>query len=433
MSDEAVDIIVVDDDPLVGDLSRSLLEAAGYKVRWIEQGEELLAGLKKNPPKAVILDMMMPGIDGMELLRSIKSDPATKDIKVALVTAKSFPLERQRALKFGADLFIAKPFDVGTFVGAIAALWDAPAAPAAKAAAETAAPSAPASASALKVRVWGSRGFSPYLPNERSRYGRQTSCVSLETPHGIFILDAGSGIVPLGLSLAKNWDARRLPAKELWIMLTHFHLDHILGLGAFPCAHDPAFKISIASANDAGKDISELLQEIYSGPLTSFYPEPKAKIVGFRLGEGAYQPTPETRLETLYMRHPTTTLGFRIETGGKTIVYCPDNAIDLSEAGGFPRDDRLVRFCSNADLLIHDGRYTDEDYVRHKNQGHSGVSGVLELAAKANVKELVLFHLDPGYSDETLDAMLSKAQATVFAKKWSFRVHMASEGLSFEL
>src|ERR1041385_6897928 len=103
--DRSVDIIVVDDDPATGELSRDLLERAGYKVLLLENSDELLPSLPERRPRALVLDMMMPGIDGMELLRAIKGNPATAHIKVALVTAKAFSVERQRAYNLGADLF----------------------------------------------------------------------------------------------------------------------------------------------------------------------------------------------------------------------------------------------------------------------------------------------------------------------------------------
>lgn len=437
MAEETLDIIVVDDDPAIGELSRDLLNNAGYKVRLVASAEELLAIVGTCRPRALVLDMMMPGMDGMELLRKIRSDPGMKGVKIALVTAKAFPIERERAYQFGADLFIGKPYDVANYVNSVSALLGTPTQPAAPAAessvASPKAADATLPAQKLKVKVWGARGFSPYLPNEKSSYGRQTSCVSVETPFGLFILDAGSGIIPLGLSLVKN-PSMRGPEKKLWILLSHFHLDHIIGLGAFPCAHDPEFKISIGSANDADKDVTALLQDVFSGPLTSFYPPPQAQMSGYKLEEGSCELTPGVVLRTLYMMHPTTTLGFRLESAGKTVVYCSDNEWS-AVAAGFPSlDKKLVAFCSGADLLIHDARYTDEDYERHKNQGHSGLSGAVELAGgRAGVKELVLFHLDPGYSDETLAEMDRRAQSLSAEKGWKLRCHMASEGLTIGL
>lgn len=431
----AVDVIVVDDDPATGELSRDLIERAGFKVLLLEHSEDLLPSLAERRPRALVLDMMMPGLDGMELLRAIKTNPATAHIKVALVTAKAFSVERQRAYNLGADLFLGKPYDIKAFAFSISSLLKPP--EQSSRSEQSSRPEPPRSGDALsglrcKVRVWGCRGFSPYLANERSRYGRQTSCVSVQTPYGIFILDAGSGIIPLGLALVKTLKAS---AKELWLLLSHFHLDHVMGLGGFPCAHDSEFKIQIASANDGGKDINELLQEVFSGALTSFYPPPKAKVTGYRLAEGSYELTPGVVLHTLHMNHPTTTMGFRLEVAGKKIIYCPDNELSSPGAGGFPSlDDKLVRFCEGADLLIHDARYTDEDYEKHRHQGHSGLSSTLELAgAKAKVKELVLFHLDPGYSDEALDGMLEKAQSIVLQRGWPMRCHIASEGLTLDV
>ena len=111
----ATRIMVVDDDPLIGELTTSLLRDAGYDVELINDSVKALESIKAHPPAAAVLDILMSGLDGLTLCHRIKSDPATKDVRVVIVSAKAFHADRQRALDYGAELFIEKPYDIETF------------------------------------------------------------------------------------------------------------------------------------------------------------------------------------------------------------------------------------------------------------------------------------------------------------------------------
>ena len=112
-------IIVVDDDAIAGDLSSILLREVGYEVEQITDSLTAIEAIKAARPVAVILDMMMPGLDGLTLCRMIKADPDLKGIKVAIVTGKSFKEDIERAAKLGADAYIVKPYKSQIFVRAI--------------------------------------------------------------------------------------------------------------------------------------------------------------------------------------------------------------------------------------------------------------------------------------------------------------------------
>ncbi|MBI4051760.1 MAG: response regulator [Elusimicrobia bacterium] len=435
MPQDTPDVLVVDDDPIVGQLTLNLLKEAGLKATLTSDSEEVISFIQKAPPKLVILDVMMPGVDGITLLNQIKSDPAVQNIKVVMLSGKSFAVEKQRAYKLGADLFIEKPYDIQTFANQIISVIKGggpkgmPLAPKA--------PPQPQETKSeyippqnVRIRIWGCRGLSPSIPSQPSRYGYQTSCVSVETPHGMFILDAGSGIIPLGHEILK-----RGGPKELWILMTHFHLDHVLGLGVFPCAQRAGYKIHIGGANDPEKNLQGLIQEVFYGSFSSFSQPPKAEIDLYELQEDFYDLIPNVKLSTLYSNHPTTTLCFKLEMKGKKIVYCPDSEIYGEEATALQDyDEKLANFCEGADILIHNAQFTEEDYEKHKKEGHSCPTNVLELAAeRAQVKEVVLFHHDASYSDEALDWILANSQKLINQKKWKIQCQMAKEGLAIEL
>lgn len=114
------EVIVVDDDALAGGLMTDVLSDAGYAVEWINDSGKAIGAIKAAKPRLVVLDILMPGIDGMTLLKMIKDDPETKDTKAVMVSGKAFQADQDRALRLGAALFITKPYspdDIAQTIG----------------------------------------------------------------------------------------------------------------------------------------------------------------------------------------------------------------------------------------------------------------------------------------------------------------------------
>ncbi|MBC7443764.1 MAG: response regulator transcription factor [Ramlibacter sp.] len=100
-------ILVVDDEPQIRTVLRGYLEAEGYDVAEAADGDAALASLRENPPALVLLDVMLPGIDGLEVLRQLRS---FSDAYVILVTARSEEVDKLVGLGVGADDYVTKPF-----------------------------------------------------------------------------------------------------------------------------------------------------------------------------------------------------------------------------------------------------------------------------------------------------------------------------------
>lgn len=112
-SDErAAHILVVDDLPANTRVLEELLTSDGYRVTTAENGEDALAAVAKERPDLVLLDILMPKIEGYEVCRRLKNDPATRLIPVVLVTGLTDTDSRIRGLEVGADDFMSKPFIV---------------------------------------------------------------------------------------------------------------------------------------------------------------------------------------------------------------------------------------------------------------------------------------------------------------------------------
>jgi phosphoribosyl 1,2-cyclic phosphodiesterase len=242
-----------------------------------------------------------------------------------------------------------------------------------------------------------------------NRYGGNTSCVQLTLSSGeVLILDAGTGIRTLGLDLPESG--------KIHILLTHLHLDHIQGLMFFaPCFHAAA-DITIWGPASPEASLEDRIARYISAPLSPVEVRELPCSVSFR-------DTPPTewelggatiRAEAITHRGPT--LGYRIGDGETTVAYIPDHEPAL----GASLDDLDPEWISgfdlakDADLLIHDCQYTDEEYPHHVGWGHSAVGDALTFARRVEARNLLLFHHDPLHSDEFLDELHGSAR-----KRWS--------------
>ena len=409
-------IIVVDDDPIVGSLSLDLLIDAGFSALLINDSKSAQEEIKRLQPSLVVLDILMPGIDGLTLLHRLKSDPATKDIHAIVVSGKSFGAEKARALQFGAELFIEKPYNVETFSAQIAELL--------KSAPKIAPPPlAIVPNRAIQISIWGCRAPSADVFPVSPLYGKNTSCVAVELPEGMLIFDAGSGLVPLGDELAQT-----RKHMDLWLFLTHFHRDHVEGLSRFACARDEKFTLHIAGANEPDKTLDTMVAQAFE---PGFRDEaPPCRLTLYELIEETYEIMPGVRVTAFFSNHPGTTLGFILQTESKKIVYCPDSEVYGEAATALQDyDEKLGGLIRDADLLIHDGRYTDADYQSNRNTGHSSFTAAIDLAGHNHVKHLVLVHQDGRYSDDDLDQMGQAAQERLNARGYKMTVALGREGL----
>jgi CheY-like chemotaxis protein len=108
-------ILVIDDNPLNVKLTTVTLEAHGFEVATATDGESALAAIRSDPPVLAYADIQLPDIDGLELARLIKSDPATAGVLVIALTAYAMREDRARAYAAGCDGFVTKPIDTRTF------------------------------------------------------------------------------------------------------------------------------------------------------------------------------------------------------------------------------------------------------------------------------------------------------------------------------
>jgi CheY-like chemotaxis protein len=104
-------ILVVDDEPSVRMICRFNLAAAGMEVREAVDGSEALSTIREEVPDLVLLDVMMPNLDGWEVARALQGDPRTRELPIVFLTARAEQTDRARAAELGAVGYVLKPFD----------------------------------------------------------------------------------------------------------------------------------------------------------------------------------------------------------------------------------------------------------------------------------------------------------------------------------
>ena len=108
-------VLIVDDNAINVDLVSFVLAAADFRVESVQDPQLALGHIAQSRPDLILMDVQMPGIDGLELTRRLKTDPATRDIVVVAFTAYAMKGDEARMRSAGCDAYMSKPIDVATF------------------------------------------------------------------------------------------------------------------------------------------------------------------------------------------------------------------------------------------------------------------------------------------------------------------------------
>lgn len=258
----------------------------------------------------------------------------------------------------------------------------------------------------MKIKFYGVRGSVPVCGREYERYGGNTTCISIlrEKVNRLAILDAGTGIRKLGNEMIKSGFNQSI----INIMFTHFHWDHIQGFPFFKPAYHANQKIGILTMGEGRKVDS--LKEIFSMQMQKeFFPVELDKMgAQFEFfNYGTDEIIHGASIKAVEQHHISKggSYGFRMDDENVSLVICTD-VEHFDEI-----DETIVNFAKDADLLVHDGQYTSEEYKTHRGWGHSTWEQAVEVARLANVKKLVITHHDPDHDDAFLDIIEEKCKA----------------------
>jgi two-component system, OmpR family, alkaline phosphatase synthesis response regulator PhoP len=124
----AASVLIADDDPNILRALSFLMRHQGYSVRAVADGQEALDAIAEDRPDLLLLDLMMPKANGLDVCKALRSDPTRKDIRIIMLTARGRDGEQATGLAMGADAYITKPFAIGDVVECVAKVLAAPAA-----------------------------------------------------------------------------------------------------------------------------------------------------------------------------------------------------------------------------------------------------------------------------------------------------------------
>ena len=378
---------LVDDDPDILSLVGKVLSEAGHAVETCQSSRQALHEIPGKRPDCVVTDLMMPEMDGFELTRELRRRPELAKMKIIVVSMKSYDFDRRRAKELGADGYITKPIQRETFLQTVAEILS----------------------EAVVVSYWGVHGTLPVPGPGTLRYGGNTPCVTVEVGgEPLYVFDCGSGIK----NLSDHLLAARGERVTARIFISHPHWDHINTIPFFAPLYLQGNQIEIHGPYQGDLTI----ERVVSAQMESVYfpvtiREFAARLLFRDLREERLTFGPVT-IDTMLLSHPGYCLGYRVTSHGRRICYVTDN--ELYQPDDARRDERyverLAEFVHGADVLITDTTYRDHEYPSKVDWGHSSVSQVAELAARAQVKRLHLFHHDPDQSDDDIDAKLREAR-----------------------
>src|SRR5690242_14441061 len=115
-------LVVVEDSPDIAELIKHYLDRAGHDTTVFASGRDALLAARKSPPDLVILDVMLPGMDGMQVCQALRAESATSALPILMLTARGEEADRVKGLELGADDYVTKPFSPKELVARVAAL-----------------------------------------------------------------------------------------------------------------------------------------------------------------------------------------------------------------------------------------------------------------------------------------------------------------------
>lgn len=411
-------VLVAEDVKVISRAIRTALDRRGYETDVAADGAECLDKVRAFEPQLIILDLMMPKIHGIDVLKQLKSHEATRGIGVIVCTSKDFKTELSTIRDLGVDDIIVKPFERDDLLLKVDRYFSGNGVLDTREAYRRS--NLPMTGEVFehefdtalaRYYLWGTRGSIPVTEPQYIRHGGNTSCMDLTVGDEYIIFDAGSGIRNLGQVLLAHGP------RKVHLFITHTHWDHIQGFPFFAPAFAPGFDITIYGERGFGKD----LESLFKGQLDrDYFPvqmEDMNAQLDFRyLGDEPIHIGPAT-VSWTFTQHPGATVGYRVDVDGKRLAYVPDNEF-LKGYTGAPFDihrdselvgiyQPLVEFLDGVDVLLHEAQYTADEYTKKVGWGHCSVPNACALAKLTQPKRWIVIHHDPSHADNFLQVKMN--------------------------
>jgi phosphoribosyl 1,2-cyclic phosphodiesterase/CheY-like chemotaxis protein len=425
-------VLLIDDDHAFRHTLTELLKTQGWEVFEAPDGEIGLNIALQKRPDVVVCDLLMPRCNGFQFCRAIKQQRAfLPNVRIVVSSGSNYASDRMNALESGADEYITKPISADDLFAVLERVSQ-------RKPADATGSGAQQSWQGARVKFWGVRGSIPTPGPQTVYYGGNTSCIEVRADGELIILDAGSGIRPLGASLHREYNDKPI---HLSLLISHTHWDHIQGFPFFMPAYSPQNQVRILAFEGARKGLEATLASQMESP---YFPISMQQMPGnlylqelkdmdFSVGK--------VSVKASFMNHPGICVGFRLETSGGSIAYLPDNELFRRLRTGGPedstfaerQDQKLIEFVRDVDIAIMDSQYDAQEYSDHVGWGHSCVDDTVDVAMQAGVRHLFLFHHDPDHDDAHVSRMLAGARQQAAVAGSKIVIDAAREGLEVVL
>lgn len=266
----------------------------------------------------------------------------------------------------------------------------------------------------------GVRGSIPSPGASTVRYGGETACLTVDLGAGRWlVLDCGTGLRQFSRSLEGGAPPGE---REFHVLLSHYHWDHIQGISFFRPIEDPRATFVFYGWPWQEMGVREVLEGAIRPPWFPFsLSETMSRKLYVNLGGDPVEIAGLT-VRTTRAHHPQGVTAFRVEHPGGSFVFATDSALEIPSSC-----DSMIDFAAETDLLIADAHHTREEMGGREAHGHATWEQACNLALRARVRRLVLFHHDPDRTDDDVDAIVEQAAAIFPA------VSAAREGTSLDV
>lgn len=404
-------ILLADPDQKLLDKIHTAQGHERYQFQTATSGANIFSLIEQFLPDLIVVDLMLPEMHGIELLKKVRSNPKFEGVGVIITSTNAMVQQFHAAIKEGGDFFLPKPFEIPYLFALFTKFFEGRLIPHAPPTEEEQAhepsytPKPHEAGSYLKF--WGTRGSNPVSGPEYLRFGGNTACLEVRHGEELIIIDGGTGIRPLGQTINTHQH------RTIHLFLSHTHWDHITGFPFFAPLYEPHVQVVIWSPVGYEKSTRELFTEMLA---YAYFPvrleDIKARLSFNDLRDGHPVSVGSITIDSHYAYHPGATLCFKIHVAGKTYGYATDNEMFMGYQGSptaLKNDDPLIeshksiiQFFKGCNTLIHEAQYLPQEYKKRVGWGHSSITNASLLCKLAEIKEWIVTHHDPSHTDEIL-------------------------------